>query len=90
MLYGLIGYNKNWGKLIIICMVIFLMTSYANHQYEFVYVTDFCARIISVLEEAKLSPMMIPFLHNKSNFGGNCCSTSVLLHRNYVKPFKKW
>ena len=32
-MHGVIGYTKIWSKLIIICKVMFLMTSYANHQY---------------------------------------------------------
>ena len=30
MLYGLIDYAKIWGKWIIICIIVFLMTSYPN------------------------------------------------------------
>ena len=29
-MYGLVGHIKIWSKLIIICMIMFLMTSYAN------------------------------------------------------------
>ena len=32
-LYALIGHIKIWGKVIVICIIMFLMTSYANHQY---------------------------------------------------------
>ena len=31
-MYGLVGHIKIWSKLIIICMIMFLMTSYADHR----------------------------------------------------------
>ena len=33
MFYGIIGHIEIWDKLIVICITVFLMTSYANHQY---------------------------------------------------------
>ena len=31
-MHGLVGHIKIWSKLIIICMIMFLMTSYADHR----------------------------------------------------------
>ena len=33
MLYGLLSHIKIWDKFIVICIIMLLMSSYANHQY---------------------------------------------------------
>ena len=42
ILYGLIGHIKIWGKLIMTCINIFFMTSYANHQWSTFFYQAFC------------------------------------------------
>ena len=42
-LYGLAGHTEIWDKLIIICIIKLLMTSYANYQYVEIFVLKFKA-----------------------------------------------